>query len=786
MANISVGFCAQISGFIRDCNSEEALIGANIFCKQQNIGTISDNRGYFSLTLSTPCSVTISYTGYLAQNITLNTSIDSLLEIKMTTDNKLAELTVTATNTSKFDVTRLNAKELTLLPTIGGKPDIIKALQLKPGVQTSSEGLSLMLVRGGEPGQNQYLLDNVPLIYVNHLGGLFSVFNPDMINTVDFYKGNFPARQGGKLSSIVDITQREGDKSKHQGSFSLGVTDAAFTFEGPLSKKASYIVTARKTLIDAFLMGFSAIDNVATYNQILAYGFHDINSKISYHPNTKNAFSFNFYQGDDYFNLWKKPWVKPLNEPFHIYQQWGNFLVSGRWNYNINAMIYTENIVSFSRYRNKTASKFQFLNADTVVNSSENVQMASVNDFTFRSATKYNVNNKWNIEFGGQVGYAYFEPFYNAQTIDNSNTKIIGQVYHTIESALFIDNKIQFSDHFSFQPSFRLSQYYHNNKNFFIPEPRINFTYSFNQNQKINLNCMHTSQSSHLIFTPSYLLKSEVWLPSSQLLPPELADQIVLSWNANYDSGKYSTEAGIYYKQMKNMVTLKEGYENMLELRGIENKIESNGKGTAYGFEWMIRKNSGKLTGSIAYSWSFANRQFNNTNFGIPYEFDYNRVHNFTVILNRELKNGWNMNLVWIFQSGTPFTPALGKVYTYNPEAKTTDVELIYGSKNSARMTPYHRLDIGFNHTIRTKRGNKAVWTYSIYNAYNNINPYTNYYDDDNKVQTLPDYKKPLSLYKYGFFAFIPSISYKVYFDYTKKPKTKVVKEKKKYNWLYY
>jgi hypothetical protein len=285
-------------------------------------------------------------------------------------------------------------------------------------------------------------------------------------------------------------------------------------------------------------------------------------------------------------------------------------------------------------------------------------------------------------------------------------------------------------------------------------------------------------------------LKSEVWLPSNSLLPHEYANQFALSWSGNFNNAKYTSEAGIYYKQMKHIVTLKEEYENLLELNGIENKIENNGSGTAYGFECVIRKNSGKWTGSIAYSWSFANRQFENVNFGNPYEFDYNRAHNLIFNANRELSTKWNMNIVWLFQSGTPYTPALGKVLTYNPISKRNDVELIYGAKNSARIAPYHRMDIGFNRTVKTKYGNKAVWTYSIYNVYNNINPYTNYYDDDNDVRTFPEYTKPLKFYKYGFFTIIPSIAYKVYFDYTKKPVIKKEKkqkeEKKKYNWLYF
>jgi len=227
----------------------------------------------------------------------------------------------------------------------------------------------------------------------------------------------------------------------------------------------------------------------------------------------------------------------------------------------------------------------------------------------------------------------------------------------------------------------------------------------------------------------------------------------------------------------------------MIGITGIENKIEKNGFGTAYGAEFMLRKNTGKWTGSAAYGWSYSDRKFANINGGKSYEFDFNRPHSFTININRELKNNWNMSAVWILQSGTPFTPALGKCYTLNPVTGKSRLVIIYGDKNSDRMQAYHRLDLGFNHTVTTKKGYKAVWTYSIYNAYNHINPFDYYYDNDNITKNGSDYSKPLNIYKIGLFTIIPSIAYKVYFDYKPKSQTyeaKEKKEKKNYNWLYF
>jgi len=772
----------QLSGFVRDKVSNETLIGANILEHKNKSGTTTDNRGYFNIKVTPPCTLTISYVGYRNETVQITSERDSLLIINLDSDNSLDEITITTQRENQFDGKRLSSKDLLLIPSMTGKPDVMKALQLTPGVQTQSEGLSLMMVRGGEPGQNQYLLDNVPLIYVNHLGGFMSVFNPDMINTVDLYKGNFPARHGGKLSSIVDITQREGDVSKHQGSFSIGITDASVTFEGPLcGSKMSYIVTARKTFIDAF---FALITSITEENSsITSYGFHDFNTKLTWKPNEKNNISLNLYQGDDYLNYWAKPWSMPKDESSHSEQKWGNWLISGRWNSVISQKLYAENILSYSRYRNKFSQQYKYLE-DGKKQEVDSENSSSVGDFSFRTAWKLAFVNNWNIEFGGQVSSLLYEPSYIYNS--SSKTPALSQQSNSFESAVYLDNKIKLLPGLLFQPSIRFSDYFINNYSFSSIEPRINLWYKTSPNHSFNLNFMRVSQCSHLVFTQSMILKKEIWLPATQYLPPQISNQLSASWNASFFKKKISTEVNVYYKKMEHLAALKEGYENMFGITGIENKMANEGTGIAYGTEFSITKNSGKWKGSASYCWSHATRQFATINNGKPYEFDFNHPHSINLTLNRELGKNWNVNFVWIFQSGVPYTPALGKQFTLDAETEEyTSIELIYGEKNSERMQPYHRLDIGFNHSVTTKRGNKAVWTYSIYNAYNRINPYNYYYDNDNDRENTTYSTQPLKQYKIGLFCFMPSISYKVFFDYTKTSTPRDKNKKKKNSWLY-
>ncbi len=776
----------HVSGFVKDKQSNEVLIGGNIWQSEQKNGTTTDKSGYYNLKVNTPCSLTISYIGYQTIILNITATTDTMLIVHMSTENNLNEVIVSGVRDSKFEVTRLTAKELELIPTLGGKPDVMKVLQLLPGVQTMSEGLNLMLVRGGDPGQNQYLLDNVPLIYVNHLGGFMSVFNPDMINTVDFYKGNFPARQGGKISSIVDITQREGDISKHHGSFSIGVTDASFSIEGPLvNKKMSYIVTARKTMIDGLMALFSGVIDVNP--AIIYYGFYDVNAKLCWKPDDKNNLSLNIYQGDDYLTYWGKPWKLGKNESNLISQQWGNWLVSGHWNRVFSSKLYSENILSFSRYRNSSFQEYGFdMNGTKATISTKN--QSSVEDFSFRSTWKYSFLKTWNFEFGGQASFFNYEPSYIYSSV--TPTSVLRQILHSSETALYLDNKINILSNLQFQPSFRLSNYSNNGINFPNIEPRLNLSLKTSDSQSFNLNFMKTTQNSHLIFAQGEILKKDIWIPATQSITPQTSNQISFSWNGSFCKSILSTEASVYYKKMQNLAALKEGYENMVGITGIENKLATDGVGISYGAEFMLRKNTGKWIGSVSYAYSHATRQFPSINAGKEFEFDFNRLHSVSLNINRQLRNSWNMNLVWLFQTGLPYTPALGKQNIIDFESGTvTNIGIIGGVRNSGRMQDYHRLDIAFSHTIKTRKGNRAVWTYSIYNIYNQINPYGYYYDNDNNLENTTDYNKPLQLYKLGLFTIIPSISYKVYFDFhktEKKKKTDKTQEKKKSNWLYF
>lgn len=767
----------RISGFVRDKETNEVLIGANIRENRTNNGTSTDNNGYFNLIVTRSDSLMVSYIGYKSRVIVINSDLDSSINVELERDNLLEEVVVRGNTQSNFETVRLSALQLQQIPSIGGKPDVLKTLQMFPGVQAQSEGSSIMLVRGGDPGQNQYLLDNIPLIYVNHLGGFTSVFNPDMINTVDFYKGNFPAKYGGKLSSIVDITQRAGDISKHQGSFSIGITDAALAFEGPLfNKKGSYLVTARKTFTELPMAVFSLLGSEG--ENITTYGFHDINAKLTWKPNEKNHFSFNLYQGDDYLNFFNPNQGKGYREKSKITQQWGNWMVSGRWNSVVNSKLFTENTISFSHYRNMEKKKYIFSDDLTDVRDI-NKNRSSVQDLSIRTLWKYGIVRNWNIDFGGSISYFIYEPSYIYES--SRKQPALRNFTHSFEYSLFIDNKINLLPSLQLVPSLRYSNYINNGTAFSSFEPRLGLSFNLTKNHRINLNYMTVSQPSHLIFAQSNIIKKEIWLPATKELPPQRSNQYSFGWEGKYFKGDYSSEINFYYKEMNNLVTLKEGYENMVGLTGYENKVETGGRGIAYGAELTLKKNTGRLTGSISYAYSYSTRKYQNINQGEAFEYEYNRPHSIYLNANYQINKAWSLGFNWIFQSGFAYTPAYGKQYSMDLSTGEPKIELMYGEKNSVRLKSYHRLDLGLNYTYQTKNGNKAVWTFSVYNAYNRKNPYNYYYENASKPI---DFTQPLQLYQVSLFPIIPSISYKVHFDYSNRKKKEKV-EKKKRNWLY-
>lgn len=784
---------AQISGFVYDGITNEVLIGVNIVDTTSKFISTTDKNGYFNIIIKTPTSIRISYVGYKSVLLNINQPKDTVIVLKLINSIELKQVEIVSKRVSEFNLEKLSMKSVNNIPFLGGKPDVLKAMQLLPGVSSQNEGSSLLLVRGGDPGQNLYLFDNVPIIYVNHLGGFLSVFNPDIISEISLYKGGFPANYGGKISSIVDIKQRDGDASGYKSSIGIGITDLSISIEGPTKiKNSSFIIVSRKTLIDPFMALISKLSEGNSF--IFMYGFHDINGKYTVKLNSKNTISACIYQGDDYINYWSDPKKSLSIGKNRMNNTWGNWMTSINWHKVFSSKLYGNIGISNTKYRLK--EKVSYSRKDDIdTNFYSSDFSSSVNCNTLFANFKFSVKNNWTIGFGANTLLNIHKP--NTYT-SNVNFKMSSyeSTSKSIESRLYMENKVLIHKKLELNIGFNLSNYMNLNFNVFSLEPRIKINVLINSNNVINFSYMRVTQYSHLLFSNTSIMNNEIWIPASSSVLPSYSDQISIGWSSSFNKETFLFDCNLFYKTMNQLVTYKEGYTS---IKGDDNwmsKIEKNGYGLSKGIEVQLKKVKGLANGFVSYSFSKTTRKYDGINNGKSYDYEYDRPHSLSISSSYKISPNISINLLWIFQTGLPYTPAIGKQLlpslTPNILGEYFYYEaLIYGDRNSGRMKNYHRLDVSLNYEKRTKRGNKAIWTFSIYNLYNRQNPYSYYYNTNSTSEiTIPENglnDDQISLYQISYFPIMPSVSYKVFFDYsTIKNKVKTPIRQKILKWMKY
>jgi hypothetical protein len=582
-----------------------------------------------------------------------------------------------------------------------------------------------------------------------------------------------------------------------KGSLGIGITDASFTIEGPTKiKNTSFIVTGRKTLIDPLMALVSASSGGSDY--IVSYGFHDINGKFTWKPNEKNSLNLNIYEGDDYLNYWSNNKGTSQGK-YRLGNTWGNLLVSARWNSLFSSGLYSSNSISYTRYRLKELMKYSLTGIIDTVNFKRKY-LSSVRDISYRSAWKYNASENWAIDFGLQSSLQLYIP--NDTYLSNEDVQQPVDKTNALESALYADNKISFLGNNSAVIGMRVVNYTTKGFSGFSFEPRINLNISLSSDHTLNASYMRVSQYSHLVFTTGDIMNNEVWIPANKQIPAAQSDQYTMGWNGSFANNMFSAEVNLYYKKMSNLSTYREGYSSLMGDENWRSKVESGGRGEAIGAEFLLKKNSGNLTGFLSYAVSNTTRKYPNINSGKEFLFEYNRLNVISLSATYKINEKFSFNLTWIYQSGLPYTPAIGRQYT--PSLQLDDIgnyyyeTLIYGERNSARMRDYHRLDLGLSYSTLTKiRQNKAIWSFSVYNAYNRRNPVLYYYNSTKtgeiyNPETWKEFK-PISLYQLSLFPIIPTLSYKVFFDGNTSKKNgqngsinkRTIKQKMN-KWLYY
>ena len=772
-----------LSGFITDENNGETIIGANIFCAELGLGTTANTYGFYSLTLPEGnYEIMFSFLGYVSQVVKINFDKDVKKNIQFEPSSTLINEVVVSSEKSIVEKNQTSTisiliKQIKKIPALLGEVDILKAIQLLPGVQ-SSEGSSGFYVRGGGPDQNLILLDGVPVYNSSHLGGLFSVFNADAIKTVRLIKGGFPARFGGRLSSVLQIDMKEGNDKEFKGDATLGLISSKLTIEGPIVKdKTSFIVSGRRTYADLIIKPFIPSDTD------LSLYFYDLNAKINHKISEKDRVFLSAYAGNDIFAVDFREQDEPdANSNLNFGLGYGNITSTARWNHLFSNKLFSNTTLTYSNYTFNT--NFGLNASQTFEGITENSEVSfnyknGIEDIGARIDFDYLPNPNHEIKFGASYTYHYFFPgesrlFYNIISSDSLVNTLVDTTFNfssnvkVHETFVYIEDNIRFSDRLKANVGVHLGYYFLANltsetnvglldkitdRNNFSFQPRISARYKLNKDWSLKLSYAEMTQNIHLLSNSSVGLPSDIWVPAVDSVPSQSSSQIAASVNTVLKEGTYEVSLEGYYKKLDNLIAYRAGYSNLQSTESWVNAVETNGLGESYGMEFFIQKNKGKTTGWIGYTLSWSNRKFENINFGEWYPYKYDRRHDLSIVLSHEITDSWDVSATWVYGTGNAITFPQALYYEIPAGSNLNTLES-YGSRNSTRLNPYHRLDLGFNHTKKKKSYNRTI-SFGAYNVYNRKNPFFAYLTTESNSRVA----KQVSL-----FPIIPSISYRVQF----------------------
>ncbi len=747
------------SGFIYDKSTSEFLIGATIFENQTKIGAITNEYGFYSLTvpIRDTLKLHISFTGYRPQNIKLSRPFNNHQSFYLMPGIELDVVTVAAENKNNVvkrnesGVTRLKIKEVKSLPNLFGEVDIIKSFQLTPGVQSGGEAKSNLNVRGGSPDQNLILLDDVPLYYVAHFGGFFSIFNADAISNVKLIKGGFPAQYGSRLSSVLDVRMKEGNMQETSIQGTIGLISAKISIEKPIIKnKMSSIISVRKNLLPVFkILGAG-----------LAYNFYDLNAKLNYRISTDDRVFLSYYMGDD--NVSSNEKEKTSKKSNSV--KWGNTLVSFRWNHIYTNKLFSNLTLSNTFYRYKNLFQYKTNTGDTI-KSLKNELVTGINDVSLKMDFSYLTNSKLMFRFGANSIFHTFIPNDEHFTQLGTDIPTIDENYsnrmNALENAVYIQNEIILNK-FSTNMGIRYSSYCTARNYYYSFEPRILINYIIREDFALKYSFSKMNQYIHLLTYSGTGIPSDFWMPSNKNIKPENSIQNSLECAKTFVDGEYELSISSYYKSMDNLITFKPGTSLAGNLNAWENVVEKSGKGKNYGVELLLQKIKGNTTGWAGITIAKSERTFNTINNGDSYPFKYDRLFDASIVANHQYSENIILSAAWTFGTGYPVTLAT-EHYKINGE----DI-FVYDGKNSFRMRDYHRLDIAANFLKKTDWGERT-WSISIFNLYNRQNPYYYYYDKRIigfkmnpvvKGYTFTAVYDDLKLYQKSLISFFPSVSY--------------------------
>jgi len=776
-----------ISGYVKDAATGETLIGANVYAKETMTGTTTNTYGYYVLNLPPgKYTIVMSYVGFEESSQVVDLKADLKLNLDARTKAIVAkEFEVVGekaknTESTQMGTVELDVQKLSTLPALLGEVDILKTIQYLPGVKSNGEGNSGFYVRGGGPDQNLILLDNATVYNASHLFGFFSVFNADAVKNIELIKGGMPANYGGRTSSVLDITMKDGNDKEFHGLGGIGLISSRLTLEGPIVKdRSSFVVSARRTYIDVLAKPFINPEGAFAGS---GYFFYDINAKANYRLSDKDRFFLSGYFGRDVFDL---SGSQPGSPNFKI--PWGNATVSGRWNHVFGPKLFLNTTAIFSDYQ------FSFSGGqdDFKFGLSSGIKDYGIKlDFnqypSVRHELKYGVNYTYHVYTPSTVDVASGETEFDIDTPSKLRAH---------EAAVYIQDDYDVSDLLRVNAGVRLSYFAHVGrfkeylfddagtatgirdytpgeaiKTYYGLEPRLSMRYKTGATSSVKASFNRNLQYVHLASFSSIGLPTDVWIPSGKNVKPQVAYQYAVGYFRDLWDRKYEASVEVYYKDMFNQIEYKEGTQPQDGANTNYDAFLTYGKGWSYGAEFFLKRRLGKFTGWAGYTWSKTMRQFDEVNEGREFPSRWDRRHDVSLVAGYELNDRWTFGGTFVYSTGQATTLP---VQRYFIEGRVVSQ---FSERNGFRMAPYHRLD--FAATLKNKatkevkdkltgevttvqRRYRSSWTFAVYNAYNRANPYFYYFTTEGSTATndLRPVAKQVSL-----FSILPSVTWNFQF----------------------
>lgn len=763
-----------ISGKVKSASDGEDLIGATVMVKELQQGAVTNVYGFYSLTLK-PGSYTliVSYIGYVQQERVINLNTNMALNFELSeVSNSLQEVVVTAERADdhvkdlKMSTVTIDMIQVKKLPPLFGEPDLVKIVQMQPGVISAGEGTSSFFVRGGAADQNLILIDEAPVYDPSHMFGLFSVFNTDIVKSSELYKGGIPAQYGGRLSSMLDVRVKEGNSKAFSGNIGIGLLAAKAAIEGPILKdKASFILSARRSYAGYYLR-FSE-DESQNRNNVF---FYDYNAKVNFNINQRNRLFVSAYIGRDVFRF---------GDDFQI--DWGNATSTLRWNHIFNDRLFSNTTAIFSNF-------------DYALRFNDDVQgfkwTANIREQTLKQDLSWYIHPDHVLSFGVSTAYKVFSPGTFKPVSDRSIfSGITLQSFHTWDNALYASHEATLSSrikaelgvrlsifsqlgpykHYSYRDPYDLrniqrtdSQQYERAtfvKTFINPEPRLSVRYSIDDQSSIKASYNRMVQNTHQMITGTTPTPTSIWLPSGAMIRPQVADQVAAGYFRNLFNNQIETSVELYYKNMDGVIDFADNAQVFFN-QDLATVLRP-GRSDSYGAEFLVKKTRGKLNGWVSYTWSKTTRYIDGVNQNMAFPANYDRRHSTNVVLTYDLNDRWSFGATWVYGTGRPITLPAGK---YQYKHYVVDE---YTSRNGFRLPDFHRLDLSATLKSRVVPGRKwsSEWNFSLYNAYNRKNPFTIYTRtprdaEGNAIRGTTE-KEAVMIY---LFPILPSVSYNIKF----------------------